>query len=69
MKLAYDIPVPGLNEYGHEVTCNQQIIITEEDAIKLSRYAQYQKLGVVPSKTDKELLDDYIVIHWAYPIT
>ena len=63
--IAYDEPVPGLDADGKEVTCNRQVVMSEEDAIAHQRYvaSKHPKKRVL---TDEEHLADFIVVHWAY---
>ena len=69
--IIYDEPAPGLDEAGNEVTCNRQVSVTNEDAIKIQRYTLAQlftKRGskeIVTNVPPDVLVEDYIVVHWA----
>lgn len=69
--LVYDEPCPGLDEAGNEVTCNRQVHVTNEDAIKMQRYVfklLLKKRGSVYTATSispKHLLEEYVVVNWA----
>jgi len=70
--IIYDQPVPGLDEHGNEVTCNQQVAVTREDAVKIQRYAFKQLLEQRGSEygvagiTKQHLFEEYVTVHWAY---
>jgi len=69
--IIYNEPYPGLDEAGNEVTCNRQVAVTREDAIKIERYVLkhlFEKRGskeVATNSPPDHLLGEYIVIHWA----
>lgn len=60
----WDEPFPGLNADGQEVTVNQRISMTAEDAIKAMRKV-YQKHGKGCRMSDEHLLNEFITVHWA----
>lgn len=77
--IVYDQPVPGLDELGNEIICNQQVSVTREDAILIQRRAykkllekrkeqhlikQGQKFCVYDIPAQM-LLDEYTLVHWA----
>lgn len=63
----YDQPVPGLDEAGQEVTCNERVIISERDAIRSMRYVVSVQRGFdyAVGMSEKMLLKDFICVHWA----
>lgn len=71
--IEYDQPCPGLDDSGNEVTCNQRVSMTTEDAIKTQRYIvkmSYRRKGKpLKEMTPAELLDEYMIVHWATKVT
>lgn len=74
--IVYDEPCPGLDEQGNEVTCNCQVSVTTEEAIKIQRWVVSKvlaKRGLHHIEVVNELmrihtnnlLKDYIAVHWA----
>lgn len=51
---------------GNFVPVDAVVHISIEEAIRRQRKAAKQHKGYDPYKSDKEALDDFIVIHWAW---
>ena len=66
--IIYDEPWPGLSQDGKDVTCNKQIRVKTQDAIRIQRKA-YQHCKNLQKLTDDELLDEFMVVHWAEEVT
>ena len=66
--IIYDEPWPGLSQDGKDVTCNKQIHVTARDAIMIQRKC-YQRHKKLQKLTDDELLDEFMVVHWAKEVT
>lgn len=63
--ISFDEPWPGLTDKGIEVTCNRQVTISAEQAIKVQRHA-CSKHKKKKKLTDDELLTEFMVVNWAY---
>lgn len=64
-KLSWDEPYPGLDKQGKTVTVNVAYSATAQDCINMQRAAQF-KDGHGLDGADRQLLLDFISIHWAY---
>jgi hypothetical protein len=65
-KVQWEEPWPGMSTDGQDVTCHVLYQATVHDAINFERECMRQrgKFGF----TDNDLLQDFIVIHWAQVI-
>lgn len=66
----YNQPVPGLDEDNNEITCNQQVGVTIEDAIMIQRYvckmSSAARLRKYKELTREQLLTEYEVVHYTW---
>jgi hypothetical protein len=60
---AFDEPVDG---FDPDKDCNQTIVMSEADAI--SYWRNTAREFIRNKCTDAEVLDDFIVVNWAYEV-
>jgi hypothetical protein len=63
MLLGYPEPVPALGPDGKAYTATHFVRVSVKDAIGIQRYA-YRDLTDYP---DREVLLDFLAVHWASP--
>jgi hypothetical protein len=63
--VTYVDPYPGLDENMNEVTCTRATTFTVEDAVKIERKTHKELRPDLPNASDKELLMDFMIVHWA----
>jgi hypothetical protein len=65
---AFDEPVAGYEpDKGQHRTCCQTIVMSETDAISYWR-EMTKNIDLKHNLADAEVLDDFIVINWAYEV-
>ena len=68
--ISYIEPIPGLTRTGALVDCSRTIQISENDVCAIMRYTLSQnptsnKCMDLASLSDKELVNEFIAVHWA----
>lgn len=62
--IIYNEPVPGIDPQGQVMTANRKIVMTNRDAIAVQRGVVTARKGVC-DWSDEDLLDEFMIIHWA----
>lgn len=62
---AYDNPCWG---EGDDSIANQIVLMDEEEILKLEKDLWYQRKGDAPPPSDRELIDQYIVLNWCWKV-
>ena len=70
--ISYSEPIPGLTKAGEVVDCTRIIQMNEQDVCNRMRFtiAQFNKnkgpaIAPINELTDKELISEFITVHWA----
>ena len=69
----YDEPVAGVDADLKRTTCNRRVSMTNDEAICIQRAVFFKRWQVGPkrrattfvSPSEDDLLDEFMVIHWA----